>query len=67
MARDHHDLLAALQQAQAASAVQEQERALQKDFGKRAKEDLRRLKWHSGALKDSRTMFLILNDPFMLV
>lgn len=40
--REHYDLLSALQQAASASTAQEGERALQKDWAKRAKDDLRR-------------------------
>lgn len=39
--REHNDLLVALQQAAAATGVQEGDRALQRDLAKRTKEDLR--------------------------
>jgi len=71
--REHNDLLVALQQAAAATGVQEGDRALQRDWAKRTKEDLRQqseelstlsrqmseLKlWQSSATEEAKTLRL---------
>lgn len=71
--REHNDLLVALQQAAAATGVQEGDRALQRDLAKRTKEDLRQQSeelsaltrqmsdmkiWQSSAMEEAKVLRL---------